>query len=42
MPSRRDAVERLMETDVVRRLADGDEDGARELAREVLEIGVPA
>ena len=33
MPSRRDAVERLMETDVVRRLAEGDEDGARELAR---------
>ena len=42
MPSRRDAVERLMGTDVVRRLAEGDEDGARELARMVLEIGVPA
>ena len=42
MPSRRDAVERLMETDVVRRLAEGDDDGARELARMVLEIGVPA
>ncbi|HSI31112.1 MAG TPA: bifunctional precorrin-2 dehydrogenase/sirohydrochlorin ferrochelatase [Miltoncostaeaceae bacterium] len=42
MPSRRDAVERLMETDVVRRLADGDEEGARELAHRVLDIGVPA
>jgi precorrin-2 dehydrogenase/sirohydrochlorin ferrochelatase len=42
MPSRRDAVERLMETDVIRRLAEGDEDGARELARRVLEIGVAA
>ena len=42
MPSRRDAVERLMETDVVRRLADGDDAGARDLARRVLEIGVHA
>jgi precorrin-2 dehydrogenase / sirohydrochlorin ferrochelatase len=42
MPSRRDAVERLMETDVVRRLADGDDDGARELAHRVLDIGVRA
>ena len=42
MPSRRDAVERLMETDVVRRLAEGDEAGARELATRVLDIGVPA
>ena len=42
MPSRRDAVERLMETDVIRRLADGDEEGARELAGRVLDIGVPA
>jgi precorrin-2 dehydrogenase/sirohydrochlorin ferrochelatase len=42
MPSRREAVERLMATDVVRRLADGDENGARDLARMVLEIGVVA
>jgi precorrin-2 dehydrogenase/sirohydrochlorin ferrochelatase len=42
MPSRRDAVERLMETDVVQRLADGDEAGARELAHRVLDIGVRA
>jgi precorrin-2 dehydrogenase/sirohydrochlorin ferrochelatase len=42
MPSRRDAVERLMATDVVRRLADGDEEGARDLARAVLELGVAA
>jgi precorrin-2 dehydrogenase/sirohydrochlorin ferrochelatase len=42
MPSRRDAVERLLETDVVRRLADGDEAGARELAHRVLDVGVPA
>jgi precorrin-2 dehydrogenase / sirohydrochlorin ferrochelatase len=38
MPSRRDAVERLMETDVVRRLAAGDDDSARVLARQVLDI----
>jgi siroheme synthase (precorrin-2 oxidase/ferrochelatase) len=38
MPSRRVAVERLMETDVVQRLAAGDEEGARELARAVLDI----
>lgn len=42
MPSRRDAVERLMETDVIARLADGDEDGARDLAHRVLDIGVRA
>lgn len=43
MPSRSDAVERLLETDVVQRLADGDHDGALALARRVLEIGeVPA
>jgi precorrin-2 dehydrogenase/sirohydrochlorin ferrochelatase len=42
MPSRRDAVERLMATDVVRRLADGDDDGAREMAHRVLDIGVRA
>lgn len=38
MPSRRDAVERLMETDVVRRLAAGDAAGARELAERVLRL----
>lgn len=38
MPSRRDAVERLMDTDIVQRLAGGDEDGARALARTVLDI----
>jgi precorrin-2 dehydrogenase/sirohydrochlorin ferrochelatase len=38
MPSRRDAVERLMETDVLRRLAEGDDEGARALARRVLDI----
>ena len=42
MPSRRDAVERLMATDVVRRLAEGDEAGARELAHRVLDLGVHA
>jgi siroheme synthase-like protein len=42
MPSRRDAVERLMRTDVVRRLAEGDEEGARDLACRVLDIGVRA
>lgn len=42
MPSRRDAVERLMQTDVVRRLADGDDAGARDLAQRVLDIGVTA
>ena len=40
MPSRRDAVERLMETDVVQRLADGDDEAARRMARQVLDIGV--
>jgi len=40
MPSRRDAVERLMETDVVQRLADGDDESARRMARQVLDIGV--
>jgi precorrin-2 dehydrogenase / sirohydrochlorin ferrochelatase len=42
MPSRRDAVERLMEADVVRRLAEGDEEGARQLARRILEVEVAA
>jgi precorrin-2 dehydrogenase/sirohydrochlorin ferrochelatase len=42
MPGRRDAVGRLMATDVVRRLAEGDEEGARELAHRVLDLGVPA
>jgi precorrin-2 dehydrogenase/sirohydrochlorin ferrochelatase len=42
MPSRRDAVERLLDTDVVRLLAEGEEDAARDLARQVLEIGVAA
>jgi siroheme synthase-like protein len=42
MPSRRDAVERLMDTDVIRRLAEGDEEGARELAARVLDLGVRA
>jgi precorrin-2 dehydrogenase/sirohydrochlorin ferrochelatase len=38
MPSRRDAVERLMETDVMGRLAEQDEDGVRRLVRETLLI----
>lgn len=38
MPSRRDAVERLMETDVIQRLAGGDGAGARALARSVLDL----
>jgi precorrin-2 dehydrogenase len=42
MPSRRDAVEALMEADVVRLLAEGDDEGARELAHRVLDIGVRA
>ncbi len=42
MPGRRDAVARLMATDVLRRLADGDEAGARELAHRVLDVGVHA
>ncbi|MGE0025749.1 MAG: bifunctional precorrin-2 dehydrogenase/sirohydrochlorin ferrochelatase [Thermoleophilia bacterium] len=42
MPSRRDAVERLMATDVIARLAEGDEAGARELAHRVLDLGVAA
>lgn len=42
MPSRRDAVEVLMETDVVRLLAEGDHDRAMELARQVLDLGVRA
>ena len=42
MPGRREAVERLMQTDVVRLLAEGDEQGARELARRELGIGVHA
>ena len=42
MPSRRDAVVRLMETDIVQMLADDDEAGAMDLARRVLDIEVPA
>lgn len=42
MPSRRDAVEVLMESDVLRLLAEGDRTGATELARRVLDIGVHA
>ena len=42
MPSRRDAVEVLMDTDVLRLLAEGDHDGALELARQVLDLGVRA
>lgn len=42
MPGRREAVERLMRSDVVRLLADGDEQGARELARREMGIGVHA
>ncbi len=38
MPGRRAAVRRLMETDVLRRLAEGDLDGARELAARALDI----
>jgi siroheme synthase-like protein len=42
MPSRRDAVERLMATDVVERLAAGDDDAVRRLVRETLLVeGVP-
>jgi precorrin-2 dehydrogenase/sirohydrochlorin ferrochelatase len=41
-PGRRAAVERLLATDVVRRLAEGDEAGARELAHRVLDLGVHA
>jgi hypothetical protein len=36
MPGRRDAVERLMATDVVERLAARDEDAVRSLVRETL------
>ena len=36
MPSRRDAVERLMATDVVERLAAGDAETVRDLVREIL------
>ncbi len=43
MPGRRAAVERLMDSDVLRRLAEGDDDGARALARRVLDLeGVAA
>jgi precorrin-2 dehydrogenase/sirohydrochlorin ferrochelatase len=42
MPGRREAVERLMRTDVVRLLAEGDAQGARELARREMGIGVHA
>ncbi len=40
MPSRRDAVERLMATDVVARLADGDSEAVRALVRETLDLRV--
>ena len=39
MPSRRDAVERLMETDVVERLAAHDVQSANDLVRETLKVG---
>lgn len=39
MASRRDAMERLMETDIVERLADHDHDAVRTLVREILEVG---
>ena len=39
MPGRRDAVERLMATDIVERLAAGDDEGVRDLVRETLLIG---
>lgn len=42
MPGRRAAVERLLRTDVVRLLAEGDEQGARELARREMGLGVHA
>lgn len=42
MPGRREAVERLMRTDVVRLLAEGDEQGARDLARREMGLGVHA
>lgn len=38
MPSRRDAVNDLMATDIVQRLAKGDQEGARQLARRVLDL----
>jgi precorrin-2 dehydrogenase / sirohydrochlorin ferrochelatase len=41
MPSRRDAVERLMATDVVARLRGHDPEAVRELAREVLDLPAP-
>lgn len=42
MPGRRAAVEALMESDVLRLLADGEEAAAAELARRVLDLGVHA
>lgn len=42
MPARRDAVEALVASDVLRLLADGDDTGAMELARQVLDLGVHA
>ena len=42
MPSRRDAVEVLLESDVLAMLAEGDREGALDLARQVLDIGVHA
>ena len=38
MPGRRDAVERLMSTDVVERLAAGDDEAVQALVRETLEL----
>ena len=42
MAGRRAAVEALMDSDVLRLLADGDEAGAADLARRVLDLGVHA
>lgn len=42
MPARAAAVEALLETDIVERLARGDRDGARDLIREILGTVVPA
>lgn len=42
MPGRREAVERLLASDVLSLLAQGDDSGAMELARQVLDVGVHA
>lgn len=42
MPGRREAVERLLASDVLSLLAHGDDSGAMELARQVLDVGVHA